>query len=178
MARQYGVQKVRLQEALSLLLAAEPLSYAAWTGEIAERFGCSTRTAQDAITVLRRGRWVERASPPPTLIQSDRRFYRVSERGRYVLEHPRGAMLLRIARKLFTSSPSSKVARHRRMLVGKYGSLDGALAFFERDLLGSPHEPRTLAEKIYALVDWDNPFSVAGLLEALAGVGFAEEDPR
>ena len=101
MARQYGVQKVRLDHVLRVLAAIEPVGYSNLVAELANHFSCASRTAQDALSILRRAHFVETrraraeraagrvswtASPP--LIDTSRRFYVVSERGHYLLNHP------------------------------------------------------------------------------------------
>ena len=152
MARQYGVQKVRLDEALRVLAALEPVGYSKLVAELANHFRCATRTAQDALSILRKAHFVEttpaRAERPagrgtrmssPPLIDASRRFYLVSEQGHYLLNHPGAPRLLRIARKLFTTCPSPKVRRFQQAQINRHGGLDEALAHFEAAYLESPH---------------------------------------
>src|SRR4051812_6486586 len=98
MARQYGVEKVTLIEALKELRALEPAGSSALVVVLMDCFGCARRTAEDAISVLQRGRWIE--STPrsrrieeitkPATYDKTRRYYRVSERGHYLVRHPNG----------------------------------------------------------------------------------------
>lgn len=62
------------------------------------------------------------------------RCCRLSDRGREVLAHPDGWLVLRLARKLFTSCPSPKVARWRAALSA-VGRLEQHLERTERCLL-------------------------------------------
>jgi len=64
-ARQYGVQKVDLAEALALLAELEPLRSTRLVLELRHRFDCSERAAKDAISILRRGDWIEHGHRPP-----------------------------------------------------------------------------------------------------------------
>jgi hypothetical protein len=142
MARKYGVQKIDLDGALRLLTEIEPIGYVSLVREIAAEFDCAERTAEDALTVLRRGGWIETTSVCSTdrakpLIDSSRRHNRVSERGHYVLNHPNGHQVLQFARKLFTASPSPKVKRTQRS-VAQRGGLAEWLQRVERGLLTAP----------------------------------------
>ena len=116
-ARQYGVQKVDLAEALALLAELEPLRSTRLVLELRHRFDCSERAAKDAISILRRGDWIEHGHRPPAGAgehgsqqeaqprPADGKRYGVNERGHSLLAHPNGPRLLRIARKLFTTCP-------------------------------------------------------------------------
>lgn len=149
MARQYGHQKIDLARALGLLVELEPIGYGWLVLELSHHFDCSARTAKDAISILRRGRWIEpsqpeeatalgqRRDPQPTA--AGRRGYRVSERGHALLEHPNAPRLLRIARKLFTTCPSPKVRRFQQGIEAREG-LDQALRRFENNTL-TPDAP-------------------------------------
>jgi hypothetical protein len=149
-ARQYGVQKVDLGEALRLLSELEPLGYGPLVGELCHRFACAERTAKDAISILRRGRWIEPAQPAEASGRVDpgdaqpqlagRPRYRVSERGHFLLQHLNGPRLLRIARKLFTTCPSLKVRRFQRATAAGEG-LEQALRRFENSLLTPGESP-------------------------------------
>jgi len=134
-ARQYGVQKVDLAEALALLAELEPLRSTRLVLELRHRFDCSERAAKDAISILRRGDWIEHGHRPPAGAgghgsqqeaqprPADGKRYGVNERGHSLLAHPNGPRLLRIARKLFTTCPSPRYAgSSRRPPPGKDSS--------------------------------------------------------
>jgi DNA-binding MarR family transcriptional regulator len=130
MARQYGDEKIDLLEALRLLARAELLRYGEFVACLVTATGCSERAGKDAIRILRRGGYVERS----TLVGDRRaRCYRVSEHGRALLAHPHGWIVLRFARKLFTSCPSRAGARFQR--PNEKGDLEAELARVERLLL-------------------------------------------
>ncbi len=151
MARQYGVQKMRLDQALAVVAALEPIGYSALVAELADHFHCAERTAQDALSILRRGHFVEttsarlgdrpggtRATGQPSLIDTSRRLYFVSDRGHYLLHHPAAPRLLRIARKLFTTGPSPNVRRFQQGAIARHGGLDEALWYFEEAYITAP----------------------------------------
>jgi hypothetical protein len=142
-ARQYGYQKIALAQALGLLAEHEPIGYGWLVLELSHHFSCSERAAKDAISILRRGRWVELAQPEVTALRQPRdpqptmvgrHTYRMTERGHALLEHPNGPRLLRIARKLFTTCPSPKVRRFQQRTEAGEGR-DQALRRFENDIL-------------------------------------------
>jgi DNA-binding MarR family transcriptional regulator len=131
MARQYGREKVDLWLALSLIAGVEGQRYGLLVRDLRAGFGCSERAAKDAVAILRRGCYLELSSD-----EADRRgrCYRVNDRGRELLLHPNGWLVLRFARKLFTACPSPGVARWRRALSAA-GGLDRHLERVERSLL-------------------------------------------
>lgn len=131
MARQYGREKVDLWLALSLIAGEEGQPYGVLVRDLCAGFGCSERAAKDAVAILRRGCYLE-----PERDESDqrRRCYRLNDRGRELLAHPNGWLILRFARKLFTSCPSPRVARWRGNLSAG-GGLDRHLERVERSLL-------------------------------------------
>jgi hypothetical protein len=145
MARQYGAEKVNLIEALKELRALEPVGYSVLVAALIDRFGCARRTAEDAVSILQRGRWVESTPRSPRIEEivqpspydKTRRYYRVSERGHYLVRHRNGGGVLRLARKLFTICPSPNVKRHRDGLIAQHGDADAALDDFERKMLAS-----------------------------------------
>jgi len=151
-ARQYGVQKVDLAEALALLAELEPLRSTRLVLELRHRFDCSERAAKDAISILRRGDWIEHGHRPPAGAgehgsqqeaqprPADGKRYGVNERGHSLLAHPNGPRLLRIARKLFTTCPSPKVRRFQQATAAREG-LEQALRRFEHNLLSAVHSP-------------------------------------
>jgi DNA-binding MarR family transcriptional regulator len=131
MARQYGREKVDLWLALTLIAGAERQSYGLLVRDLCVGFDCSERAAKDAVAILRRGQYVEL-----DIDEADRRgrCYRLNDRGRELLLHPNGWLVLRFARKLFTACPSPKVARWRSALSAA-GELDRHLERVERSLL-------------------------------------------
>ena len=129
-ARQYGHEKIDLLEALRLLARAELLRSGEFVACLVTATGCSERAGKDAIRILRRGGYVD----PVALPEYERaRAYRVSEQGRVLLAHPHGWIVLRFARKLFTSCPSRAGARFQR--PNEKGDLEAELARVERLLL-------------------------------------------
>ena len=129
MGRRY---KIKLWQALELIGRLEPIGSTELVRELNSRFGCSDRTSLNVLTVFRRGQFVEttspwEAEPDGRLIESRRQLYRLSERGRYLVGHPRGGGVLLLAQQLFTGPPS----------VG----LEQELADRERGILLSPLHP-------------------------------------
>jgi hypothetical protein len=96
-------------------------------GRTCRRFDCGERAAADVLSILVRGHWLERSRS-----SDDRResTYVLTERGRYILAHPRGPLVLRYARKLFTTCPSPRMKR-RQSAIGCDG-LDSELQRLER----------------------------------------------
>jgi DNA-binding MarR family transcriptional regulator len=131
MARQYGREKVDLWLALGLVAGEEGQRYGVLVRGLCVGFGCSERTAKDAVAILRRGGYLELDRD---LADRRRRRYRLNERGRELLVHPNGWLVLRFARRLFTSCPSRRVARWRRALLAA-GGPDRQLERVERSLL-------------------------------------------
>jgi hypothetical protein len=136
MARPYGEEKVDLWVALALVASCgEGLGSGALVARLVGLFACRERTGKDAVAVLRRAGYLERLTDPS---DARRRSYRVSERGRIVLGHPSGWLVLRFARKLFTGCPSRRGARWQQTLTDS-GSRDSQLQQLEqRLLLGRP----------------------------------------
>jgi hypothetical protein len=166
----------RLQEVLEPLAGLEPIAYSEFVTELADEFGRSKRTAGDSLAVLRRACYVEVDGRPAAratgrLIETGRRYYRVSERGHYVLGHPEGPSLLRIARKLFTTVPSPNVRRFRDGLIARDGSAEAALLRFEREMLKDPRKTRTLGQTLLSSIDWTNPWAVWNWFNTLADLG-------
>lgn len=130
MARQYGREKIDLWLTLGLI-GEDRRPWGVLVQELRVGFGCSERAAKDALAILRRGRYLELDRD-----ESDRRrcFCRLSDRGREVLAHPDGWLVLRLARKLFTSCPSPKGAQWRAAL-SVAGGLDEHLVRAERCFL-------------------------------------------
>ena len=56
--------KIDLLEALDLIWELEPISYSELVAELSAEFRCSERTAEDAITILGNGRYVETKAAP------------------------------------------------------------------------------------------------------------------
>ena len=129
MGRRY---KIKLRQALELIGRLEPIGSTELVRELNSRFGCSDRTSRNVLTVFRRGQFVEttspwEAEPDGRLIESRRQLYRLNERGRYLVGHPRGGGVLLLAQHLFTGTPR----------VG----LEQELADRERGILLSPLHP-------------------------------------
>lgn len=78
--------------------------------EIQRHFGCKRRAAQDALSILVKGGWVERRSDPD---DSRRKNYYVTEKGEHALESFDGWYDLRLAR--WRYSTTSTRARTRRL---------------------------------------------------------------
>jgi DNA-binding MarR family transcriptional regulator len=131
MARQYGPEKVDLWLALSLLAGVEGQRYGLLVRDLRAGFGCSERTAKDAVAILRRGCYLDLYRDEA---DGRGRCYLVNDRGREVLLHPNGWLVLRFARKLFTACPSPRVAHWRRALSAA-GGLDRHLERVECSLL-------------------------------------------
>jgi DNA-binding MarR family transcriptional regulator len=139
----FDSEKVWLPGALQLLAELEPLRRGLLVGELAHRFGCSRRAAEDALTVLLRGGYVERTN---SLADGRGRDYRVSERGHALVAHPGHPGLLRLARRLLTACPSEKERRAQRR-QGSLAERQRELARRERLLLQKPIREETLAER-------------------------------
>ncbi len=142
MGRRY---KIKLWQALELIGRLEPIGSTELVRELNNCFGCSDRTSRDVLTVFRRGQFVEttspwEAEPDGRLIESRRQLYRLSERGRYLVGHPRGGGVLRLAQRLFTGTPSANVRRYQRSIAASVG-LEQELADRERGILLSPLHP-------------------------------------
>ena len=111
MRRRYGREKV----SLTLVLAAVAAHGDASSGELASLItravGCSERTVKDAFAVLRRGGYITAERDED---DQRRRRLRLTERGALLVLHPHGALILRHARRLFTTCPSRVVVNSRR----------------------------------------------------------------
>lgn len=126
MARQFGHQKVDLAVALRLVSDLEPIRYGWLVLEFRNRFNCSDRTAKDAISILRRGGWIEPSQPgggggSPQPSPARYSPYCMSTRGQALLRSPGGPALLRVARKMFTTCPSSNVRRYQETIEAREG---------------------------------------------------------
>jgi hypothetical protein len=135
MARPYGQEKIDLWVALALVASSDQgIGSGALAARLMGLFACTERTAKDAVAILRRARYLE---PHTDTRDARRRSYRVSERGRIVLAHPYGWLLLRFARKLFTGCPSRRGSHWQHALTTS-GALDSQLQRLEQRLLGTP----------------------------------------
>jgi DNA-binding MarR family transcriptional regulator len=142
-ARHYGCEKIELRSVLELIAGAHPEAGELVT-QITEVFGCAERAAKDALSILKRGSFVETTSGAP---DRRRRHYEITERGWAALDHPNGALLLRFARKLYTTCPSRRGLTNQRWLAA-HGELDATFDGAERLLLhfndpSSPFHPIT-----------------------------------
>ena len=131
MARQYGHEKLKLDCALELIAGGDGNGYDEIVTLIAERFACSRRAAKDALSILKSAGYVE---PKQNRADRRRRSYRVTGRGRRVLGHASGELLLRFARKLLTTCPSRRGLARQRALA-ESGGLEETLEDAERLLL-------------------------------------------
>jgi len=119
---------------LALVLALvghfEPVSRKHLVPYLGKFFDSSDRTTADALSILVQGHWLQR-----TRCSDDARVstYRLTERGKYLLAHPRGWMVLRVARKLFTTCPSERARRRQAVLVQQ--DANTALQKLERAVL-------------------------------------------
>jgi hypothetical protein len=132
-------RKVDLHFVLELVDELQP-SYGELVDEISDHECCSKRTAQDAVTVLRRASYVKAERAPRNghgQYDSRRTLYRVSARGQTVLGHPMGRFVLNGARRLFTATPSAKDRRRQRAIAADPG-LDRALRRIEAAYLVPP----------------------------------------
>lgn len=130
-------RKVNPFEALELVGMAEPISYGDLVQAITEENRCSERTAENTITVLRRARYVETepvAGDSSSPYDLRRTFYRVSDRGARVLDHPEGPFVLHAAWRLFTGTPSAKNRRYQARVAADRG-LEREFARIEKNLL-------------------------------------------
>ena len=119
---------------LALVLALvghfEPVSRKHLVRYLGNAFDCSDRAIANALSILVQGHWLQR-----TRCSDDARVstYRLTERGKYLLAHPRGWMVLRVARKLFTTCPSERARRRQAVLVQQ--DANTALQKLERAVL-------------------------------------------
>jgi DNA-binding MarR family transcriptional regulator len=125
---------VDLLEALELLSAEEPLRSGVFSLALQEHLGCSARLAQDAITILRRGRYLTGQQD-----ENDRRriYYRLSDRGHYLINHPKARSVLYHAHRAFTGCPSRHVRQQQERIAATSGP-DAYLIKWERQLLTAP----------------------------------------
>ena len=107
----FNPQKVDLR--LVLIAAATGMGSGELTVLLAQHFGCSERAIKDGFTVLRRGGYVV-----AVVDERDRRrrVLEVTARGARVALSPYGGVILRLARRLFTTCPSPAVADFQRSL--------------------------------------------------------------
>jgi hypothetical protein len=167
MANQFGSEKVHLEQALALLGEIGPISYSVAVAAIADRFSCQQRAAADAFHVLREGRYLERAKLPAPGGDRRLRYYRIGERGRYLLTHPDGPHVLRIARQLFTSCPSDWVRWFQERATAQHGSPHLALEAHERRLLISPAELKRRTEQFHKQFKLANHWSPLAAARAM-----------
>jgi hypothetical protein len=133
--------KVDLHFVLELVDELQP-SYSELVDAISNHERCSKRTAQDAITILRRAGYVKTERAPrngPGQYGARRTLYRPSARGQTVLGHPMGRLVLHGARRLFTANPSAK-ARRRQIAIAADPGLDRALRRIEAAYLVPPEK--------------------------------------
>ena len=110
--RIYGREKVDLGLVLACIVAGVDVASGEFVVAMAHHFDCSERAVNDALAVLRRGGYVyfERDER-----DRRRRRLRVTRRGARLVSVPKGWVILRLARRLFTTcaSPSGAVFRNR-----------------------------------------------------------------
>jgi DNA-binding MarR family transcriptional regulator len=135
MARHYGREKIELRSLLEMI-AGSVAGAGELVAQIMERFRCSERAAKDALAILKRAKLVEARPGRP-----DRRtrVYVLTRRGRAVLAHRYGPLLVRFARKLFTSCPSRR-GRTRQAALIERGDLEAVFGQAEFLLLYSAEE--------------------------------------
>ena len=146
MAR-FDTEKVYLPGALLLLAGLEPLRRRLLVLELSHRYRCSGRAAEDALTVLLRGGYIERTRSAG---DGRGRDYRVSERGHALLSHHNGAVVLRTARRLLTGCPSPRVRRFQQRFGGLAGR-QAELERLERLLLSQAAREQTRPERLASL---------------------------
>jgi DNA-binding MarR family transcriptional regulator len=117
-SRPLGHQKVDLRSALELVAGTEHHNARSLIRVLCNRFSCNERAAADALSILVRGRWLEQSRSDKDGREST---YVLTERGRSLLTHPRGALVLRNARKLFTTCASPRTKR-RQDSLGYHGA--------------------------------------------------------
>jgi DNA-binding MarR family transcriptional regulator len=113
MNRRYQREKVDLGLVLRLIATGEVPRAELYVDLLAQYFNCSVRAVKDSLAVLRRAGYVDVEAAA-----TDRRqhHYRVTERGVRVLASPFGWAVLRLARRLWTTCPSPRVATAQRAL--------------------------------------------------------------
>jgi hypothetical protein len=112
MWKRAGEEKIDLLAVLAMAAAEPDLNSSDYLACVQEAFSCGTRAARDAISVLKQAGWLNAC--PDTRDRRTRR-YRLSRSGRQVLESVKGRLLVRFARKLYTTCPSpGQAARQRR----------------------------------------------------------------
>jgi DNA-binding MarR family transcriptional regulator len=127
-------EKVELLGALELLATEEPLRSGVFVFVLQDEFECSPRAAKDAIKILHRGHYIERRRDT---VDRRRVYYTVSDRGHYLMNHPRAERVLRYARLLFTGCPAPRT-RHWQERLACGDGLDASLIEWERRLLTAP----------------------------------------
>jgi hypothetical protein len=110
MARQYGHEKLPLDECLGYLADGRLVSYSSYARYLAAQSGASTRTCKDAIGVLNRAGYVDTF---PKAGDARGKLYAISQRGQSVLAHEAGPTVLRYARKLFSTCASKRTLQRR-----------------------------------------------------------------
>jgi DNA-binding MarR family transcriptional regulator len=112
MSRRVGQEKIDLLAVLAMAAAEPDLNSGDYVACVREEFSCSMRAARDAISILKQAGWLDAYKDT-----RDRRAlrYRLSRSGRQVLDSLNGRLLVRFARKLYTTCPSPhQAARQRR----------------------------------------------------------------
>jgi DNA-binding MarR family transcriptional regulator len=143
MARTYGHEKVSLLMCLRFLADRGPLAHGAFVELIRSEFGVSQRTSKDATGVLAAAGY---ASRHRNWVDGRTRTYSVSERGRAVLEHEAGPLILRFARQLFSTCASSKTLKRRAALCAGR-TPQAALADVEDYYLGGTYAASLAAKQ-------------------------------
>jgi hypothetical protein len=136
MARQYGVEKVHLVAVLALVAEHPGATSAEITRLVIETFRCARRAAIDAISILRKSGCIE-----PIGHGTDRRrlSYYLTDRGWWCLVHPAGGILLRYARRLFTTCGATRVRRMQDRARDLHGDLDTAFRWAAASLQSGNH---------------------------------------
>ena len=111
MSRRVGAEKIDLVAVLAIAAADPDLKSGDYVACVREEFSCGTRAARDAISILKQAGWIDARKDT-----RDRRTlrYRLSRSGRQVLDSVNGRLLVRLARKLYTTCPSPRQAARQR----------------------------------------------------------------
>jgi len=130
--RKYAREKVDLGLVLAVIAAGLNMGSCEFVATLAHHFNCSERAANDALAVLRRGGYVDAERDER---DGRRRRFLVTERGARLAFAPYGWLILRLARRLFTTCPSPGVATAQRALSEQ--QRQERLVHAEARLLGS-----------------------------------------
>ncbi|HEX5582347.1 hypothetical protein [Gaiella sp.] len=103
MRRKYTREKVDLWLVLALVTVSGDLRSGEHVALLAQEFDCSGRAVKDALAVLRQGGYIEAVREGDDRRQ---RRLRITDQGRHMLTAPYGWIVLRFARRLFTTCPS------------------------------------------------------------------------